>query len=129
MDKKITEKFAKEFDEKCATANSHGFFSFLQNNSQILAYLSEIGRNIAASQVRLDRVLTFNEKTIKNVVQEFYETYLPQQANEVQKILNGAHPLFIDEKGNANIDFTTDTSNQSFSYVKISGKNLNRRVG
>lgn len=128
MDKKITEKFAKEFDEKCATANLHGFFNFLQNNSQILAYLSEIGRNIITPQTKPDRVMPLDEKTIKNVVQEFYETYLPQKANEVQKILNGTHPLFIDEKGNANIDFTTDTSNQSFSYVKISGKNLELNV-
>ena len=124
---KITKQYAKEFDDKCAKADSHGFLRFLTkrdaNNRSLLDLIALVEDTIKIKPTKHDRYVELNEQKIANCVNEFFSLYMPQKAEEVRQIFNRTHPYFIDQDGITHINFIhTQQGDPHSSNVGHSGR-------
>lgn len=106
---KVTESYAKEFDKRCAVADSHGFLGFITkpmtSGETMLDLMSKVGRAVEYMPSREDRAFELDEKKISCYMNEFFSIYMPQKASEVKQILNRTHPLFTDSDGGSHVTF------------------------
>ena len=124
---KITKQYAKEFDDKCAKADSHGFLRFFTkrdaNHLSLLDLIAVVEDAIKIKPTKHDRYVELNEQKIANCVNEFFSLYMPQKAEEVRQIFNRTHPYFIDQDGITHINFIhTQQGDPHSSNVGHSGR-------
>ncbi len=104
----ISQDYAREFDEKCARVDAHGFLKFLMQkneyNESILYLLSDVEKVLNTHPYQEINV-PYDEKQFNGLITEFFEEYFPSKSAEVAQILDGTHPYFIDEKGKSHINF------------------------
>ncbi len=128
--RKINDSFAKEFDEKCARVNAHGFLKFISDTDKydmsILDVLAELSKVIVVKpyEERRDggRITPYDEGQFNDIINQFFEKYFPSKATEVAQILNGTNPYFLDEEGKSHINFLPPEKGKS-SSVGHSGHN------
>lgn len=124
----ITQKYAEEFDEKCARVDAHGFLRFLtEPNANDISILNLIANVEAITEIKphhKDFALDTDETTFINILNDFFSKYLPQKADEVKQILNKTHSFFIDREGKTHIRFEKVLSDDKrSSSVGHSGRN------
>lgn len=116
---KITEKYAQEFDEKCARSDSHGFLRFLtepdEHNVSLLDLIAQVEDVIKFNPSERDTDFELNEQTISNCMNKFFSRYMPQKADQVKQILNKTHPYFIDRDGGTHVNFIPAKAGDSHS--------------
>lgn len=110
MTKKITEAFAKQFNDKCARVDAHGFLKFISHTDpiydiSILDNLADIEKMIKANPFHKGEEKTYDKGQFNALISEFFTKYFPAKTEEVTQILNGTNPYFIDEKGESHIKF------------------------
>lgn len=125
---KITEKYAKEFDKKCAMAKSHDFLRFLSepdyNNISLLDLIARVENTINIKPHKSDRNFKLNKTVISSYMNEFFSLYMPEKANEIKLILNRTHPFFLDKRGKPHINFIcTKKGDKRSSSVGHHGRN------
>ena len=108
---RVTESFAREFEEKCQRARSHDFVRFLtrpnEKGNSILRLIATVEDEINLKPVYPDRKIVLDKQIILSYMKEFFSLYLPKKADEAMKILSGEHPYFKDENGESHVNFIT----------------------